>query len=92
MVSKTNPSKRHILCTNYKAVVQTADKYTQYTERNGTPKLQPSHKQSTLPILAEAIKATTTMNKNRNPGSMKTEPICNNKNIRYKGYPLFYNR
>ena len=28
----------------------------------------------------------------RNPESIKTEPIWNNKNIRYKGYPLFYNR
>ena len=39
----------------------------------------------------EAIKATTTMNKNRNPESIKTEPIWNNKNIHYKGYTLFCN-
>ena len=32
----------------------------------------------------EAIKATTTINKNRNPENIKSEPIWNNKNIRIK--------
>ena len=57
MVSKTNPRKRHILGTNSRAVVQTTGKYTQYTERNGTPKLQPSYKQSRLPFLAGSHKS-----------------------------------
>ena len=32
------------------------------------------------------------MNKDHNPESIRTEPIWNNKNIHYKGFPLFYNR
>ena len=57
MVIKIDPRKGHILGTNSKAVVQTSGKYTQYTERNGTSKLQPSHKQSRLPFLAGSHKS-----------------------------------
>ena len=40
----------------------------------------------------EATKATTLMNKNREPDldSIGSEPIWNNKNIKFKGHPLFY--
>ena len=57
MVSKTNPRKGHIVGTNSKAIVQTSGKYTQYTERNGTPTLQPSHKQRRLLFLAGSHKS-----------------------------------
>ena len=67
MVSKTNPRKGHILGTNSRVVVQTSGKYTQYTERNGTPKLQPSHKQSRLPFLARSHKSND--NNEQNPQS-----------------------
>ena len=92
MVIKIDPRKGHILGTNSKAVVQTSGKYTRYTERNGTPKLHQAMNKVDSHFWREAIKATTTMNKNRNPESIKTKPIWNNKNIHYKGYPLFCNR
>ena len=40
----------------------------------------------------KTIKATILMNKNRKPAmdSIRTEPIWNNKNIKFKGHPLFY--
>ena len=38
----------------------------------------------------EVIKTTTTMNKNREPETVRMEPIWNNKNIQYKGHPLLY--
>ena len=82
MVDKTNPRKRHILGTNSKAVVQTTGKYTQYTERNVPPNYNQAINKVDSHFWREAIKATTTMIKNRNPESIKTEPIWNNKNIR----------
>ena len=37
----------------------------------------------------EVMKATTLMNTNRVPESIKTEPIWNNKHIQFKGHILF---
>ena len=55
--------------------------------------IDPKHNQAINKIDShfwrEAIKATTLMNKNREPatGSIRTEPIWNNKNIKFKGHP-----
>ena len=38
----------------------------------------------------EVMKCTTTMNQNRQPAPIKTEPIWNNKHILYKGSLLFF--
>ena len=77
MVSKTNPTKRLIVATNSKAFVHTAGKYTQYTERIGTPKLQPSHKQSRLPILAGSHKSND--NNEQKPESREHQDRTNLK-------------
>ena len=58
--------------------------------------VDPKHNQAINQIEShfwrEATKATTLMNKNREPDldSIRSEPIWNNKNIKFKGHPLFY--
>ena len=58
--------------------------------------IDPKHNQAINQIEShfwrEATKATTLMNKNREPDldSIRSEPIWNNKNIKFKGHPLFY--
>ena len=56
--------------------------------------VDPKHNQAINKIEShfwrEATKATTLMNKNREPelDSIRSEPIWNNKNIKFKGHPL----
>ena len=58
--------------------------------------VDPKHNQAVNKIDShfwrEAIKARTLMNKNIDPAidSIRTEPMWNNKNIKFKGHPLLY--
>ena len=58
--------------------------------------VDPKHNQAINKIESyfgrEVTKATTLTNKNKEPAmvSIMTEPIWNNKNIKFKGNPLFY--
>ena len=92
MVSKTNPRKDSFLAQIVKQLFTPLVNIHSTLNATVHPNYNRAINKIDSHFWREAIKATTTMSKNRNPESIKTEPIWNNKNIHYKGYPLLYNR